>query len=63
MLIIGRFIDQKVFIEVPPSTEPTRIEVIVTEVRGDRVRLGIEAPRSTRILRDDARKTQPATTH
>ena len=34
------------------------IEVIIVEIRGDKVRLGIDAPRETAIVRHDAVKRE-----
>jgi carbon storage regulator len=35
------------------------VVITVTRVEGDRVSIGIQAPREVPILRDDARKTTP----
>lgn len=49
MLVLGRFPDQKILIG-------NDISVMVVSVRGDHVRLGIEAPRDVRIDRDEIRE-------
>lgn len=69
MLVLDRTAEREVFINVPPSTEPTQIVVRVCEIRmWDRVceriednpryvlkvRLGFDAPRFVEIVRDDA---------
>ncbi len=56
MLVLHRTQNQKVFIDVPPSTEPTRIEVQVVDIMGIATRLGFTAPRAVSITRDDAIK-------
>ena len=63
MLIITRKIGQTISIELSPDTDPATpigdifkegvIEVIVAQVRGSQVRLGITAPVSLVVLRDD----------
>lgn len=35
------------------------IRVMVVEVRGGKVRLGIEAPKDVEIVRDDAKRIEP----
>jgi carbon storage regulator CsrA len=37
-------------------------EIQVVEVRGDKVKLGFNMPASVRIVRDDAKVTQPPST-
>jgi carbon storage regulator CsrA len=54
MLVLGRDYGESVVIEVPPNSAPTRITVIVCDVRGEsRVRLGFEAPPQVRIDRSE----------
>lgn len=53
MLVLDRLKGQKLIIEVPPSTEVTRVEILVEAVRGMRARLGVIAPKSTRIDREE----------
>lgn len=67
MLIITRKIGQAIRIELGPDTDPNTpigdvfsdgvIEVIVAQVRGAQVRLGISAPLSLIILRDELKLT------
>ena len=45
MLVLTRKVDEKILIG--------DIVVTVTEIRGDRVRLGIDAPRSINIVRGE----------
>ena len=53
MLVLSRKQNEKIVID-------ERITLVVVEVRGDKVRLGIAAPREISILRDDARRREPA---
>jgi hypothetical protein len=45
----------EIFIEVPPSTEATLIEVMVELPGGTFVKLGFEAPQRARIEREEVR--------
>ena len=54
MLVLTRKTDQSILIGDPNGgTEP--IEVVVVEVRGDQVRLGIVAPRNVAVDRAEVR--------
>lgn len=57
MLVLGRRVLEKVIIVVPPSAEPTKIEVCLTEIRGGRIdpraRLGFTAPDEVKIDREE----------
>lgn len=55
MLVLSRVINERVFIDTPSG----RIDVVIVEVRGDRVRLGFEAPRTFQIHRDNAKSLTP----
>lgn len=46
MLILTRRVDESLLIG-------EKIEVVVLEVRGGQVRLGVQAPRDVKILRDE----------
>ena len=50
MLVLTRRLDQSIIIGDPADPE-SAVEIIVTEVRGDQVRLGIQAPRSVPVHR------------
>lgn len=53
MLVTDRKVNQSLFLTVPPSTEPTVIEVICVANRRGGIRLGIDAPKVVKILRDE----------
>ncbi len=59
MLVICRTSSEKTIIKVPPSIEWQTIEVTVTEVRGNNVRLGFTADKRISIVRDDAIRKEP----
>ncbi len=46
MLVLSRNKEQSIFIG-------NKIEVKIVDVRGDKVRLGIDAPKDISVLRDD----------
>ncbi len=52
MLVITRRAGESVFIG-------ENITVTVTDVKGGKVSIGIDAPRDVQILRDDAKNYQP----
>jgi len=52
MLVLTRRVDQIPTLGDPHSTEPP-IEIQVIEVRGDQVRLGVKAHRSTEVHRKE----------
>ncbi len=63
-LVLSRNKNQSVYIDVPPSTEWTRIEVSNVDTRNHRARLMFEAPRLCRIVRaeiDDREDPRPPT--
>lgn len=55
MLILSRSENETLVLDVPPSTEPTRIVVLVAGVRrgAKRVQLGVEADKSVVIYRGE----------
>lgn len=50
-LVFERDLEEESVITVPPSNEPRTISIMVTRVRGDRVRLGFKADKDVRIHR------------
>ena len=55
MLVVSRRKGERVVLEVPGVG---RVEVLVSEVRGDKVRLGIEAPRHVVIDRAEVHEAK-----
>lgn len=53
MLVLSRKAGEKVVVTVPPSDKETKVEVIVTEQRHDRTRIGFVAPRNVSIHRQE----------
>lgn len=52
MLVLSRKRDESIVIDaVTPHGIPCQISVTVVEVRGDKVRLGVEAPREVPVHR------------
>jgi carbon storage regulator len=49
MLVISRKLNETIVI----GEGDNRIEVMVTELRGDRVKLGVHAPLEVRIMREE----------
>ena len=49
MLVLSRKKDERIFI----GEGPERIELVVVEIRGDKVRLGVEAPRHVPVHREE----------
>ena len=52
MLVLTRRTDETIMIGDPKKPEEC-IEVVVVEVRGDQVRIGIQAPRETTVDRKE----------
>jgi carbon storage regulator len=52
MLVLTRKVDEIVFIGGD-------IQIMVVDIRGDKVKLGIVAPEDQKVLRDDAKERQP----
>lgn len=56
MLVLSREKDERIFIgpfKMPDGTEIPRIDITVVEVRGSKVRLGIEADSSIPVHREE----------
>jgi carbon storage regulator CsrA len=53
MLVLSRKRDEKLTLTVPPSDQPTIIEVTVVEVQKSKVRLGMQAPKEVAIARNE----------
>lgn len=52
MFVISRKVGQGIYIN-------NDIKIVVIEIRGDKVRLGFDAPEDVRIVRDDAKDRTP----
>ena len=52
MLVLTRRTDETIMIGDPKKPEEC-IEVVVVEVRGDQVRIGVQAPRETTVHRKE----------
>jgi|JI10StandDraft_1071094.scaffolds.fasta_scaffold02263_27 carbon storage regulator len=50
MLVLSRFRDEKIIVQTPSGEEVT---IMVVDVRGDKVRLGVEAPASWPVHREE----------
>ena len=46
MLVLSRKVNERVHIG-------EEVSIVVTQIRGDKVRLGIEAPKEIKVLRDE----------
>jgi carbon storage regulator len=53
MLVLSRRVGERIRIAAD-------IEVVVMAIQGDRIKLGIEAPKSVRVLRGELRETTRA---
>lgn len=53
MLVLSRKREEQVFIEVPPSSEPRLIKLMVVDIRGDKVRIGFTADNCVKINREE----------
>ena len=57
MLVLSRKYNERCFAIVPAELtkdgKPILIAVTVVEIRGERVRLGLEAPQEVKLLRDE----------
>ena len=49
MLVLSRHRDEKIII----GHGPDRIEIVVVDIRGDKVRLGIDAPQDVTVHREE----------
>lgn len=55
MLVLSRFKDERIVIQIPGMEEPVYVQIV--DVRGDRkVRLGIEAPIEVSVHREEVYK-------
>jgi carbon storage regulator len=50
MLVVSRKINERVFVEMPDGR---LIVVTISAVRGDKVRVGFDAPQDVKILREE----------
>lgn len=57
MLVFSRKRNQKAFITAPNGDS---IEIVVLEIRGDKVRLGISAPKSYGVDREEIKRDKDA---
>ena len=53
MLVLSRKVGERIRIAAD-------IVVVVTAIQGDRIKIGIEAPKSVRVLRGELREIRPA---
>jgi carbon storage regulator CsrA len=53
MLVLSRQAGERVIIEVPPSDQPTTVEVVLVRLSYDHARLGFETPRAVNIRRSE----------
>jgi carbon storage regulator len=56
MLVLSRRKDEKIIITVPPSDKPTTVEVVLVDIRGNKSRIGINAPRQVAVNRDEVQE-------
>jgi carbon storage regulator len=56
MLVLSRKVGERIRIAAD-------IVVVVTAIQGDRIKIGIEAPKSVRVLRGELREIRPAIQH
>jgi carbon storage regulator len=56
MLVLSRKVGERIRIAAD-------IVVVVTAIQGDRITIGIEAPKSVRVLRGELREIRPAIQH
>jgi len=59
MLILSRKKEETIVVTLPDGTE---ISIMIVDLRGDRVRLGIEAPKDFKILRKEIIGNEPTVT-
>lgn len=53
MLVLSRKKSERIMVSVPPSTEPQTIEVVVTDIRGDKAKIGLKANADVVIHRQE----------
>lgn len=51
MLVLSRHRDEKVIVQVPGTNDV--IEIMVVDIRGDKVRLGVQAPKNYPVHREE----------
>lgn len=56
MLVLSRKLDERIQITVPPSSVPQVIKLLVIEIRGDKVRIGLNADKSVMIHREEIQR-------
>lgn len=56
MLVLSRKLDERIQITVPPSAFPQVVQLLVIEIRGDKVRLGLNADKSVMIHREEIQR-------
>jgi carbon storage regulator len=56
MLVLSRKVGERIRIAAD-------IVVVITAIQGDRIKIGIEAPKSVRVLRGELREIRPAIQH
>ena len=60
MLVLSRKLNESIIVDVPPSNQTTRIVIMACKLEPHQVRLGIEAPRSTTVAREELLKPTDA---
>lgn len=63
MLVLTRKEDETIDMTVPPSSEPTKIQVKVVRIKGNTTRLGVDAPREVHIKRGELQEDEAASFH
>lgn len=56
MLILSRRQSESVIISIPPSTTTTQVAVMVTDIRGDKVRIGFTMPDCVTVHRQEVQE-------
>jgi carbon storage regulator len=56
VLVLSRKKNEAVIVTVPPSPEPQRIEMVIVEIRGDKVRIGWTADTSIAVHRGEVQR-------
>jgi carbon storage regulator len=56
MLVLSRKVGERLFIG-------DNVVITITEIRGDKVRIGVEAPRDVRVLRQELKDENEADPH
>lgn len=59
MLVLTREKDEAIIIVVPDGTpHPATIRIIIADIRGNKVRLGIDAPKNITVDREEIHKAR-----